>query len=239
MAAPDSNPIAPTEVVAIDGPSGAGKSTIARRLAEELGYGFLDTGAMYRAVTWHFLARGVAPDGAGVDAGVGQRGMRDALAHADLLLEDGRVWLNGQDVTKHLRTREVESRVSAVSALSFVRERMAELQREVARRGPIVAEGRDMGSVVFPRARWKVYLDAAPKERARRRCDDFARQGREVSQQGVLEEILARDLHDSTRADAPLQRSPDALYVDSTDMTADGVIALLLEHVRNAQRGAL
>ena len=96
-----------------------------------------------------------------------------------------------------------------------------------------------MGSVVFPRARWKVYLDAAPKERARRRCDDFSRQGREVSQQGVLEEILARDLHDSTRADAPLQRSPDALYVDSTDMTADGVIALLLEHVRNAQGEAL
>jgi cytidylate kinase len=239
LTVPESNPNAPTEVVAIDGPSGAGKSTIARRLAERLGYGFLDTGAMFRAVTWHFLASGVVPDGASAAPTLGEAGMRDALADADLQLDAGRILLNGEDVTPNLRTREVEARVSAVSALSFVRVRMADLQRQVARRGPIVAEGRDMGSVVFPQARWKVYLDAAPTERARRRCEDFAAQGREVSQQDVLEEILARDLRDSTRADAPLKRSPEALYVDSTGMTAAAVIELLVEHVRTAQREAL
>ena len=178
----------PTEVVAIDGPSGAGKSTIARRLAVQLGYGFLDTGAMYRAITWHFLEAGLQ---ASSDAAVTP--MQAALDAAQLELRGDRVVLNGRDVTGHLRTREVESQVSAVSALPFVRARMGELQRQVARRGPVVAEGRDMGSVVFPDSRWKFYLDADLGERARRRQQDFRDRGRPVSENVVLDELEERD----------------------------------------------
>ena len=222
----------PTEVVAIDGPSGAGKPTVARLLAQRLGFAFLDTGAMYRAVTWHFLQCGSAPAECAAEPDGGQQRMRDALADARLDLRGGRLLLNGRDVTAHLRTREVESQVSAVSALSFVRAAMRDLQRGVAVAGPIVAEGRDMGSVVFPRARWKVVLDAAPSERARRRCQDFARQGRQVSENDVLEEILVRDRLDSTRSDAPLRQPADALYIDTTGLTTEVVVARLFAYVR-------
>ncbi len=226
----------PTAVVAIDGPSGAGKSTVARQLAAALGFAHLDTGAMYRAVTWLFLQQGCAPAECAGDADRGERRMRAALAAArlELRLQQGgqQVWLNGRDVTAHLRTREVESQVSAVSALPFVRAAMRDLQRQVASRGPMVAEGRDMGSVVFPHARWKVYLDAAPAERARRRSEDFQRQGRVVSAQDVLDEILVRDRLDSTRSDAPLQQAADAYYLDTTGLLTEEVVQRLLAFVR-------
>jgi cytidylate kinase len=222
----------PTEVVAIDGPSGAGKSTVARQLAQRLGFGFLDTGAMYRAITWLFLQAGCAPAECAAEPDLGHARMRACLQQSRLELQNGRVVLNGRDVTEHLRTREVESQVSAVSALSFVRAAMRDLQRAVAQAGPVVAEGRDMGSVVFPMARWKIYLDAAPSERARRRCQDFVRQGREISEASVLEEILVRDRLDSTRSDAPLRQAADAVYIDSTGLTTELVVAQLLAHVR-------
>lgn len=221
--------------MAIDGPSGAGKSTIARQLAQRLGYGFLDTGAMYRAITWHFLEGGHAPSECATEPDQGHARMQTALDGAELQIQQGQMLLNGRDVTSHLRTREVESQVSAVSALPFVRVRMGDLQRAVAVHGPIVAEGRDMGSVVFPKARWKVYLDAAPSERARRRCQDFERQGRKVSEKDVLDEILVRDRLDSTRSDAPLKRADDALYLDTTGLTAGAVIERLLQLVRGAE----
>jgi len=224
----------PTAVVAIDGPSGAGKSTVARRLAQRLGFAFLDTGAMYRAVTWHFLANGCAPAECADAPDRGQARMQKALAEARLELVGDAVLLAGRDVTSHLRTREVESQVSAVSALPFVRVAMGDLQRAVAAKGPIVAEGRDMGSVVFPRARWKVYLDAKPEERARRRSEDFGRQGRAVRPADVLEEILVRDRLDSTRSDAPLRQAADALYLDTTGMATDAVVDRLFAWVRGS-----
>lgn len=222
----------PTLVVAIDGPSGAGKSTVARQLAAKLGFAFLDTGAMYRAITWHFLQLGCAPAECAAEADGGQSRMRAALGGARLRLEQGRQILNDRDVSAHLRTREVESQVSAVSALPFVRAAMRDLQRQVASAGPVVAEGRDMGTVVFPRARWKIFLDAAPSERARRRSADFVRQGRQISEEDVLAEIEVRDRLDSTRGDAPLRQAEDALYVDSTGLTTDAVVLRLFEFVR-------
>lgn len=227
----------PIDVVAIDGPSGAGKSTVARRLATALGFAYLDTGAMYRAVTWHFLQLGCAPSECLHEADRGEARMRAALADTQLELVGGRVCIGGRDVSAHLRTREVESQVSAVSALPFVRTAMRDLQRMVARRGPVVAEGRDMGSVVFPKARWKVYLDAAPAERARRRSEDFARQGRQVATHDVLEEILVRDRLDSTRSDAPLRQAEGSFYVDTTGLLTDDVVERLLGFVRGALAG--
>ena len=227
----------PTEVVAIDGPSGAGKSTVARLVASRLGFRYLDTGAMYRAVTWHFLERNCAPDQLGDDRPMAERVMRAVLDAMDLRLSlDGQVLVDGRDVTAHLRSREVEARVSAVSALPFVRHAMTALQRRVASHGPVVAEGRDMGSVVFPRAQWKVFLDAAPQERARRRQRDFELRGRSVSEREVLEEIEVRDRLDTTRKDAPLVQAEDATYVDTTNQSTEAVVEAILALVRG--RGA-
>ena len=230
----------PTEVVAIDGPSGAGKSTVARLVAERLAFQFLDTGAMYRAVTWHFLERNCAPDQLSDDRGAAERVMRAVLDAMELrLLPGGRVLVDDRDVTAHLRSREVEARVSTVSALPFVRQAMAALQRRVAVHGPVVAEGRDMGSVVFPRARWKVYLDADPAERARRRARDFEQRGRQVTEREVLEEIEVRDRLDTTRKDAPLVQADDAHYLDSTGKTTEAVVEAVLALVRGTGAGAL
>jgi len=208
-------------VVAIDGPSGSGKSTVARALAVRLGFQYLDTGAMYRAVTWYFLAKGISDS-------MAVRDLDSVLSHVQLTLHgDGRVALDGNDVSAHLRSREVESRVSTVSAMPPVRKMMRRLQRHLAAAGPVVAEGRDMASVVYPDARWKFYLDALPAERARRRCAEFLARGRVVTEADVLEEIQVRDHLDSTRKDAPLVRIADAIYVDTTGMSLAEVIDTL------------
>ncbi len=216
----------PIDVVAIDGPSGAGKSTVARMLATRLGYAYLDTGAMYRAVTWLFLENehnDIAD----------QTRTRALLRELDLdLRPDGTVLVAGRDVTAHLRSREVESRVSAVSALPDVRMCMRELQRTIARRGPVVAEGRDMASVVFPAARHKFFLDAEPEVRARRRFLEVRDKGREVSEADVLDELAVRDRLDSTRQDAPLARTAHAHYVDTTELSPAETADLLWKRVR-------
>jgi cytidylate kinase len=215
------------DVVAIDGPSGAGKSTVARLLARRLGFAYLDTGAMYRAVTWYLLDRGASIDD--------EPQVLDLLERLELDLgSEGRLRVNGQDVSAHLRSQEVESRVSAVSALPSVRGRMRHLQREQARRGPIVAEGRDMGSVVFPHARCKFFLDAGAQERARRRRGDFLAAGRDVSEAAVEREMAVRDRLDSTRRDGPLTRTADAVYVDTTGLSIDQVVDVLVREVERA-----
>jgi cytidylate kinase len=212
-------------VVAIDGPSGSGKSSVAKELAARLGFRYLDTGAMYRAVTWYFLAADAVDQ---ADEAAVQRlldGLTLRLPGPDC------VEVNGHDVTAHLRSREVESRVSAVSAMPAVRRAMRRLQRDLATAGPLVAEGRDMASVVYPQARWKFYLDAAPRERARRRHRDFLARGREVTEAEVLEEINVRDHLDSTRRDAPLMRADGAELVDTTGVTQAAVVEALWRRV--------
>ncbi len=199
---------------------------------------------MYRAVTWHFLENQCLPAGdalgtAASESTSGLGAMPEPKAERLRLLEalqleitpEERVLVNGHDVTAHLRSQDVEHRVSAVSAMPEVRKRMRALQRQVARHGLLVADGRDMASVVFPKARWKVFLDAEPEERARRRHGDFVARGRDVTHEDVLSEMAVRDRLDSTRADAPLTRTSDALYLDCTGMSVDATVARILQAI--------
>ncbi|MFQ5507320.1 MAG: (d)CMP kinase [Planctomycetota bacterium] len=215
------------EVVAIDGPSGSGKSSVARSLAARLGWRHLDTGALYRAVTWFVLQRGHK----GVESAAELEGLALRLA------DDGGVWIGERDVTGLLRSAEVEASVSAVSAVRPVREAMVELQREIASKGPLVAEGRDMASVVFPDARWKFYIDARLEERARRRLQDHRRQGREVAREEVEAEIRERDRLDTTREDSPLRCVPEAVRIDSSDLTLEEVVERIARVMRADSSG--
>lgn len=218
-------------VVTIDGPAGAGKSTVSRALADRLGFTYLDTGAIYRAVA-------VAADGAGIAASVDaaaapegirapEREMLRAIAAAlPIEFRDGgrRVLLGGRDVTEAIRRPEVGSRASKISALPEVRSELLGLQRRIGAIGGIVAEGRDVGSVVFPDAEVKIFLTADPGERARRRVGDLRARGIAADEAAVREEIEARDERDSSRAVAPLACPPDALVIDSTAMSAEAVV---------------
>jgi len=216
------------EIVTIDGPSGAGKSTISQTLAASLGYAYLDTGAMYRAVGLQLERSGVDPDDP--DA------LWQLLADIDLHLKaDGgetRVVLDGEDVSTLIRTPEMSMVASRVSAIPAVREKLTQLQREIGSRGRIVAEGRDMGTVVFPQAAWKFFLDATPEERARRRVLQLREKGQQVDEQETLRQIVERDRADSSRALAPLKPAQDALIVDSSKMTIDEVVSLMRDKVR-------
>lgn len=217
------------EIVTIDGPSGSGKSTISRRLAARLGYTYLDTGAMYRAAGLAARRAGLALDD---EAGIA------ALLDRDFALEllpgedDTRVLLGGEEVSAAIRTAEMGLVASKVSALPAVRERLGALQREIGGRGRVVCEGRDMGTVVFPDAAWKFFLDASPEERARRRAAQLGERGEEVDYRTILAQIRKRDHDDSTRAVAPLRPAPDAVVIDSSRMGIDEVVSLMLDRIR-------
>ena len=218
----------PTEVVAIDGPAGAGKSTVARALAKALGWAHLDTGAMYRAATIRLLDLGaVTVIGARVTVDAAR--VAACVARLGLAIDgDGHVRVDGADVTARLREPRVDAAVSAVAALAVVRERLRDTQREFARGRPTVAEGRDIGTVVFPRAAFKIWLDASVEERARRRRVDHAGDGRDVPLRDVVADLARRDALDSGRSLAPLARATDATAVDTTGLSIDEVVARLL-----------
>lgn len=218
-------------VIAIDGPSGAGKSTLAKRLARELDFTYLDTGAMYRALALKVLRRSI--DLADDDRLAELVGTTEI----DLKEEGGRlvVLLDGEDVASQIRTPEVSQMASKVSALRMVRARMLELQREVGRRGSVVAEGRDIGTVIFPDAAVKIFLDASIAERARRRWQELRASGRLVDLQETQREIEERDRRDSERDVAPLRQAEDALLIDSSAVSADEVAAMVLARVRAAR----
>jgi len=214
-----------TITIAIDGPAGAGKSTLARRLAGRLGFLYIDTGAMYRAVALWARRLGVAWD----DAARLEQLARESRIE---LGPDGRVSLNGEDVSEAIRDPEISEGASRVSAIPGVRRALVEKQQEMGRQASVVMEGRDIGTVVFPEAEVKIYLDATPEERARRRMKDLAARGVAADFAQVLEEMKRRDQRDSTRADSPLRQAPDAIYVDSTGMSEDEVEQALLKIVR-------
>ncbi len=214
-------------IITIDGTSGGGKSTVSRMLAAELGYTYLDTGAMYRAVGLQAKEQGVDP--------ADDEQMAALLADLDLRLEPGdgdtRVLLAGNDVSEAIRTAEMGMVASAVSALPLVRQKLTELQQEMGAQGRLVAEGRDMGTVVFPRARHKFFLDASAEVRARRRLDQLHEKGLAADYDEILAQIRKRDHDDASRALAPLQQADDAVYVDSSEMNARQVLTFILDRL--------
>jgi CMP/dCMP kinase len=211
-------------VVAIDGPAGAGKSTIARRLAQRLGFTYIDTGAMYRAVALWGLRQGVDP--------ADMHRMEQLALAAEIELSPGRISLNGEDVTEAIRTPEVSSASSRIAIIPAVRRAMVAKQREIGDRTSVVMEGRDIGTVVFPDAAVKIFLDADPRERVRRRLADERARGGPVSEGQVAAQMKERDQRDSTRRDAPLSQAPDAVYIDSTAMPIEEVEEAILRIVR-------
>jgi cytidylate kinase len=212
-------------VVAIDGPSGAGKSTIAKRLAERLQFTYIDTGAMYRAVALWGVRQNVAFDD--------MHRMEQLAIAAEIELAPGRISLNGEDVTQSIRTPEVSNGASRIAVIPGVRRAMVAKQREMGERTSVVMEGRDIGTVVFPNADVKVYLDANPRERVRRRLEEVRGKGEEVAEEALAAQMQERDRRDSTRSDAPLSQAPDAIYLDSTGMTIAEVEEAILKIVRH------
>ena len=211
-------------VVAIDGPAGAGKSSVSRALATRLGFRHVDTGSMYRVVG--VLARDA---GIAADDDVRLRALVDALAFDEVGV---RVVVAGRDLTETIRLGDAGEWASKVSTRPVVRERLVALQRRLGAAGPVVMEGRDIGTVVFPDAPVKVFLTADARERARRRADELRRQGETVDEGALAEAIAARDRRDSERAAAPLRPARDAIVVDTTNLALDAVIDRLHEIVR-------
>jgi cytidylate kinase len=214
-------------IIAIDGPSGAGKGTLARAVADRLMYRHIDTGAMYRAVAWKAIRDGIALDDEAAVA---------ALATEAVLAQDGgRITIDGHDVTRAIRTSDMDKAAARVAKLPRVREVLVDRQRRDAREGGVVMEGRDIGTVVFPAADVKVYLDASPEERARRRAGDAAHTGgKDGTVAAVATDLEERDRTDSTRAVAPLAMAADAVYIDTTRLAIEDVVARVLRLVEEA-----
>ena len=211
-------------VIAIDGPAGAGKSTVAKIVAEKLGYTYIDTGAMYRGVAWKALHQSQEATDEDILQAVHDIDVRLACTERGT-----RVTVDGMDVTHEIRTPEVTHIVSRVAALGPVREKMVELQRAMAANGAVVMDGRDIGTNVLPHADVKVFLTASVEERARRRYDEMKEKGYTVDFDELKQEIAARDKQDSERAISPLRQADDAVLLDSTTLSIDEVAARIME----------
>jgi cytidylate kinase len=210
--------------IAIDGPAGAGKSTIAKRLAKELGYMYVDTGAIYRTVAYFFDLWGVAPkDIDGITRYI------DELNVGIEYAEDGtqHMIMNGMDVTGDIRTQDISQKASLISAHAIVRDMLLDMQRDVAKHHNVIMDGRDIGTVVLPKANVKIFLTASAEVRARRRTDELLAKCQKANYAQILKEIQQRDYQDTHREVAPLKMSRDSIKVDTSELDIDGVIAEL------------
>jgi cytidylate kinase len=213
--------MAKTYSIAIDGPAGAGKSTIAKRLAKELGYQYVDTGAIYRTVAYFMDLLGVSPkDVDGVERYI------DELTINIEYDEDGlqHMIMNGMDVTGDIRTQDISQKASLVSAHAVVRDVLLDMQRDVAKTYNVIMDGRDIGTVVLPKANVKIFLTASPEVRAKRRTDELTAKGQKANYEQILKEIIQRDYQDTHRPIAPLKMAKDSIKVDTSDMDIDQVV---------------
>ena len=214
--------MAKTYSIAIDGPAGAGKSTIARALAKELGYYYVDTGAIYRTVAYFLDLLGISPkDVDGVERYI------DELTINITYDEEGKqhMLMNGMDVSDDIRTQDISQKASLVSAHKVVRDVLLDMQRQVARENNVIMDGRDIGTVVLPGADVKIFLTASPEVRAKRRCDELIAKGQKAQYEKVLQEIKQRDHQDMTRPIAPLKQAKDAVLLDTSEMNIEQVVA--------------
>ena len=210
--------------IAIDGPAGAGKSTIARRLAKELGYYYVDTGAIYRTVAYFLDLLGISPkDVDGVERYI------DELTVDIRYDEEGKqhMLMNGMDVTDEIRTPDISQKASLVSAHAIVRDMLLDMQRDVAKKHNVIMDGRDIGTVVLPRATVKIFLTASAEVRAQRRTKEMLDKGQKANYEQVLKDIQQRDYQDSHRAVAPLKQAKDAVLLDTSELDVEGVIAAM------------
>ncbi len=217
-------------VVAIDGPAGAGKSTIAKLVAEKLGYAYIDTGAMYRSVTWKFLQSGVPFDETFIDE-LARKMVIEFRPEASV----NRVFVDGTEVTEAIRNADVTCNVSRIAAIGPVREAMVAQQRRMGESGGVLMDGRDIGTVVFPHADLKIFLTATVEERAMRRYKELTAKGETIDLKILQEEIALRDKQDSEREISPLKKADDALLLDSSHMTIDEVAAFIIKLVQEKE----
>jgi len=218
-------------VITIDGPAGSGKSTVSRMLAERLSYAYLDTGALYRAVAYSAAQNGIRPDD--------EKGLKNLCnrIRIDVRNQDGvmKIFVDGEDVSDRIRTPEMSMMASRVSAFPAVRQALLLLQRKAGGKGAIVAEGRDMGTVVFPAADFKFFLTAGVEERSRRRYLELVEKGASISLEDVREDVIRRDRQDTDREIAPLRPAEGAILVDSSELTASGVIENMLKIIERGK----
>ena len=216
-------------IVAIDGPAGAGKGTITKLVGERLGLVNIDTGATFRCVALNMIQENIKIEE--------EKKIQEVLDKIHIKMEpNGKIFLNEQEVTKRIRENDVNDLVSPVSTLPIVRNKLLEIQRKIAEGKNVIMEGRDIGTVVFPNADVKIYLDATAEERARRRVLQNQEKGIEASYEEVLEKIKERDKRDSTREIAPLKKAEDAIYVDSTNLNIDQVVEEVINIIKDVSK---
>ena len=215
--------------IAIDGPAGAGKSTIAKRVAKELSFIYVDTGAMYRAMALYFLRKGILPDETKKIEAVCEE-IRVSITYVN---GEQQVWINGENVSKEIRKEEVGNMASKTSVNSKVREKLVALQRELASRENVVMDGRDIGTQVLPDATAKIYLTASAEERARRRFLELQEKGMPANMEAIEADIIARDQRDMTREISPLRQAEDAVLVDASQMTIEEVTNAVIREFEN------